>query len=97
MLGLQLNPASVFRDFTTNSLWNGRAVLLLSGKSGWLGKSQPDDPRLDTLAPGTTGLKKLRYVTLPMIYNVLVTCLILSITGVLKVFDLPWTMFPSGI
>jgi raffinose/stachyose/melibiose transport system permease protein len=32
-----------------------------------------------------------------MIRNVLITCLILAITGALKVFDLPWVMMGSGI
>ena len=32
-----------------------------------------------------------------MLRNVLITCLILAITGSLKVFDLPWVMFGAGI
>lgn len=46
---------------------------------------------------GAVGLKRVRYITLPLIHNTLVTCLTLAITGALKVFDLPWTMFPLGI
>lgn len=46
---------------------------------------------------GAVGLKRVRYITLPLIYNTLVTCLTLAITGALKVFDLPWTMFPLGV
>ena len=46
---------------------------------------------------GAHGLKKTRYITLPLLYNVLCTCVILSITGALKVFDLPWVMFPNGM
>ena len=46
---------------------------------------------------GCTGLKRVRYVTLPMLRNVLCTCLVLAITGALKVFDLPWVMFGAGM
>ncbi|MDL2257839.1 sugar ABC transporter permease [Eubacteriales bacterium OttesenSCG-928-K08] len=46
---------------------------------------------------GAQGLKRTRYITLPLLRNVLSTCLILAITGALKVFDLPWIMFSTGI
>lgn len=46
---------------------------------------------------GADGLKKARYITLPMLRNVLCSCLVLAITGALKVFDLPWVMFGSGM
>lgn len=46
---------------------------------------------------GASGFKRTRYITLPLLRNVLCTCLILSITGALKVFDLPWVMFGNGI
>ena len=39
----------------------------------------------------------MRYVTLPLLRNVLCTCLVLAITGSLKVFDLPWVMFGAGM
>lgn len=46
---------------------------------------------------GAGGWKRVRYVTLPLLHNVLVTCLVLAITGALKAFDLPWVMMGSGI
>lgn len=46
---------------------------------------------------GASGLKKIRYITLPMLRNVLCTCLVLAVTGALKVFDLPWVMFGAGM
>lgn len=46
---------------------------------------------------GCTGLHRVRYVTLPLLRNVLCTCLVLAITGALKVFDLPWVMFGAGM
>ncbi len=46
---------------------------------------------------GASGWKRIRYITLPLLRNVLCTCLVLAITGALKVFDLPWVMMGSGI
>lgn len=46
---------------------------------------------------GASGWKRTRYITLPLLRNVLCTCLTLAITGSLKVFDLPWVMFGSGM
>lgn len=46
---------------------------------------------------GADGWKKTRYITLPLLRNVLRTCLVLAITGALKVFDLPWVMFGAGM
>jgi len=46
---------------------------------------------------GASGWKRVRYITLPLLHNVLGTCLVLAITGALKVFDLPWVMMGSGI
>lgn len=46
---------------------------------------------------GATKLQRIRYITLPLLYNVLCTVITLAVTGALKVFDLPWTMFPKGM
>lgn len=46
---------------------------------------------------GANGFKRVRYITMPLLHNVLCTCLVLAITGALKIFDLPWTMFPQGM
>ncbi len=46
---------------------------------------------------GASGFKRIRFITLPLIYNVLCTCLVLAITGALKVFDLPWVMMGTGM
>lgn len=46
---------------------------------------------------GTNRWQRVRYITLPLLRNTLCTCLVLAITGALKVFDLPWTMFPTGM
>ena len=46
---------------------------------------------------GCVGLVKVRYITLPLLRSVLCTCLVLAITGALKVFDLPWVMFGPGM
>lgn len=46
---------------------------------------------------GATRLQRVRYISIPMIHNTLCTCMVLGVTGALKVFDLPWTMFPKGM
>lgn len=46
---------------------------------------------------GASGLQRVRYISLPLLYNVICTCVVLSVTGALKVFDLPWVMFPKGM
>lgn len=46
---------------------------------------------------GATKLQRVRYISLPLLHNVICTCAILAVTGALKVFDLPWVMFPKGI
>lgn len=46
---------------------------------------------------GATRFQRVRYISLPLLHNVLCTCSILAVTGALKVFDLPWTMFPKGM
>lgn len=46
---------------------------------------------------GATRFQKVRYISLPLLHNVICTCAVLAVTGALKVFDLPWTMFPKGM
>ena len=67
-------------------------VILVTG----LNNISPDLYEAASLA-GASGLKTVRYITLPMLRNVLCTCLVLAITGALKVFDLPWVMFGAGM
>lgn len=46
---------------------------------------------------GACGFRRVWYITLPLIRNVLCTCLVLAVTGALKVYDLPWVMMGAGI
>lgn len=46
---------------------------------------------------GATRFQRIRYISVPLLHNVLCTCVVLAVTGALKVFDLPWTMFPKGM
>lgn len=46
---------------------------------------------------GATAMQRIRYLSLPLLHNVICTCSVLAVTGALKVFDLPWTMFPKGM
>lgn len=46
---------------------------------------------------GASPLQRVRFISLPMLHNVICTCVVLAVTGALKVFDLPWVMFPKGM
>lgn len=46
---------------------------------------------------GANRLQRVRYISLPLLHNVICTCVVLAVTGALKVFDLPWVMFPKGM
>lgn len=67
-------------------------VILITGLN-----NIPEDLFEAAALDGAYGLKKTWYITLPMLRNVLCTCLVLAITGALKVFDLPWVMFGAGM
>ena len=46
---------------------------------------------------GASKWQSVRYLTLPLLRNSIGTCVVLAVTGALKVFDLPWTMFVNGM
>lgn len=66
-------------------------VLLLTGING-ISEEIFESASLD----GAVGFKKVRYITIPLLKNVIRTCIILAITGTLKLFDLPWVILPKG-
>ena len=67
-------------------------VLLLAGM-----QAVPRECHESAEVDGATWWQRERSITLPMLRNVLCTCLVLAITGALKVFDLPWVMFGAGM
>lgn len=46
---------------------------------------------------GATKWQRVRYISLPLLHNVICTCAVLGVTGALKVFDLPWVMLTKGM
>lgn len=66
-------------------------VILLTGLSG-----VPEEVYESAALDGATGFKKIWYITLPLISDVLVTCTTLAITGSIKVFDLPSVIARNG-
>lgn len=46
---------------------------------------------------GASPYQQVVYISIPLLRNVINTCIVLAVTGSLKVFDLPWTMFPKAM
>jgi len=66
-------------------------VILLTGLS-----TIPEEYKEAALIDGASKMQVVRYITIPMLWNVLRTCMVLAITGALKVFDLPHTVALHG-
>jgi ABC-type sugar transport systems, permease components len=66
-------------------------IILITGLS-----NIPEDIYDAAAIDGCTGFKKVLYIKIPLLRNVIGTCLVLAITGALKVFDLPWVITPHG-
>lgn len=67
-------------------------VILLTGISGI-----PEELYEAAIIDGASRWQSVRYITLPLLQGSIGTCVILAVTGALKVFDLPWTMFVNGM
>jgi len=67
-------------------------VILITGLNG-IDEELYEAAEID----GATKWQKVRFISIPLLYNVICTCSVLAVTGALKVFDLPWTMFPKGM
>lgn len=46
---------------------------------------------------GATRWQRVKYISVPLLHNVICTCVVLAVTGALKVFDLPYVMFKNGM
>ncbi|MDO5134695.1 MAG: sugar ABC transporter permease [Eubacteriales bacterium] len=56
----------------------------------------PDELYESAAIDGASRWQRVRYISWPLLHNVVCTCAVLAVTGALKVFDLPWVMFPNG-
>ncbi len=57
VLVLQIDPQTVFRDFTGNTLWDGNVLFTINGQSGWAGQEDlPTDAYLDKVSSGSTSI-----------------------------------------
>lgn len=89
-----LDKDKAFWMVTLPALWQYVGfyfVILLTGLSG-----VPEEVYESAEMDGATGLKKIRYITLPLIADVLITCTTLAVTGAIKVFDLPTVIAKNG-
>lgn len=66
-------------------------VIILTGITGI-----PEDIYEAAAIDGITGFKQVFYITIPLLKGVIKSCMILAITGALKVFDLPWVIAERG-
>lgn len=66
-------------------------VIILTGLAG-----VPEEIYESAAMDGATGLKKVWYITLPLVSDVIITCTTLAITGAIKVFDLPAVVARNG-
>lgn len=66
-------------------------VIFLTGLAGI-----PDELYEAAEIDGATKLQIVRRITIPLLTDVVITCVTLSVTGAIKVFDLPAVIAPNG-
>lgn len=89
-----LQPSLAFFMVALPTLWSYVGfyfVIILTGLS-----DIPDDVYEAASIDGCSKFKQVFYITIPMLRGVLCTCIVLAVTGALKVFDLPWVLVPNG-
>ncbi|MGL4737130.1 MAG: carbohydrate ABC transporter permease [Cellulosilyticaceae bacterium] len=67
-------------------------VIILTGIAGI-----PEDIYESAYLDGINGFKKTIYITIPLLKGTIKSCLILLITGTLKIFDIAWVVAPKGM
>ncbi|SHO51782.1 carbohydrate ABC transporter permease [Anaerocolumna xylanovorans] len=89
-----LAPGRAFTMIAIPIIWSYVGfyfVILLTGLN-----AIPEELYEAAKVDGCSKVKQVLYVTLPMMRGVFCTCIILAVTGALKVFDLPWVIAPKG-
>ena len=89
-----LSPALAFIMVAIPTIWSYVGfyfVIILTGLS-----DIPEDIYEVASIDGCSKFKQVFYITFPMLRGVLCTCVVLAVTGSLKVFDLPWVLVPNG-
>lgn len=67
-------------------------VILITGLNGI-----PQDIYEAAEIDGASRFQRVIMISIPLIRGTISTCVVLAVTGALKVFDLPWIMFPKGL
>lgn len=89
-----LKPTLAFIMVAIPTLWSYVGfyfVIILTGLS-----DIPDEIYEVASIDGCSKFKQVFYITIPMLRGVICTCVVLAVTGALKVFDLPWVLVPNG-
>lgn len=89
-----LKPTLAFIMVAIPTLWSYVGfyfVIILTGLS-----DIPEEIYEVASIDGCSKFKQVFYITIPMLRGVICTCVVLAVTGALKVFDLPWVLVPNG-
>lgn len=89
-----LKPTLAFIMVAIPTLWSYVGfyfVIILTGLS-----DIPDEIYEVASIDGCSKFKQVFYITIPILRGVICTCVVLAVTGALKVFDLPWVLVPNG-
>lgn len=87
----ELHPLTVMMTPVTWQYVGFYFIILVTGLN-----NIPDELYESASIDGATRWQRVRYISWPLLHNVVCTCSVLAVTGALKVFDLPWVMFPNG-
>ncbi len=98
MLGLEpvnwLSPEYAFTMISIPVIWSYVGfyfVIFLTGIN-----EVPEELYDASKVDGCLAWQQVYYIILPLMKNVISTCLVLAVTGAVKVFDLPWAIAPKG-
>lgn len=89
-----LAPGRAFFMIAVPTLWSYVGfyfVILLTGIN-----NIPEDLYEAARVDGCSKPRQVIHITIPLLRGVLCTCIMLAVTGALKVFDLPWVIAPKG-
>jgi raffinose/stachyose/melibiose transport system permease protein len=92
--GWLINKSTAMTAVILVTAWGGTAYYLTIGFAAVTGI--PDDVLESAEIDGASGVKKVFYITIPMVWEAIKISIIMIITGVLKIFDIVFVMTEGG-